>query len=259
MLTLKRPGITDRDEVRSENHKRGPRQSARPRHDSLAATKGALRHAGNRYCRERPRAGITNAERMPGGEPVTHYPRLALILGSGREGRLCDAVAAWALGRLEAEGWTDIDVIDPARLDLSLRRTAGTYVELGDTGRILGDADAVLILTPEYNHSFTGELKFLIDSFVQEWQDKPVAFISYGGISGGLRAVEHLRSVFSELHAVAIRDTVSFALAWRRFGPDGTLRDAAEAELAFSRMIDSLRRWSTTLRGVRETATGVSG
>ncbi len=75
----------------------------------------------------------------------------------------------------------------------------------------LSEADAFIVVTPEYNHSFTASLKFVLDLVYEPWQGKPVAFVSYGGISGGLRAVEQLRLVFAELHAVTVRDTVSFA------------------------------------------------
>ena len=69
-------------------------------------------------------------------------------------------------------------------------------------------------MTPEYNHSFPAALKNVIDWHGPQWHVKPVGFVSYGGISGGLRAVEQLRLVFAELHAVGIRDTVSFHSAW---------------------------------------------
>ena len=61
----------------------------------------------------------------------------------------------------------------------------------------------------------------MIDHADEEWYAKPVALVSYGGISGGLRAVEQLRLVFAELHAVTIRDTVSFHFARRQFDADG--------------------------------------
>ncbi len=66
-------------------------------------------------------------------------------------------------------------------------------------------ADAFVVVTPEYNHAYPAVLKFMIDCAYAEWQAKPVAFVSYGGISGGLRAVEQLRLVFAELHADAAR------------------------------------------------------
>jgi NAD(P)H-dependent FMN reductase len=81
--------------------------------------------------------------------------------------------------------------------------------------------------------------------------EKPVGFVSYGGISGGLRAVEHLRQVFAELRAVGLRDTVSFAKAWNRFEPDGRLGDPQDAEQAIIRLLGQLDRWAVFLRDLR--------
>jgi NAD(P)H-dependent FMN reductase len=51
-------------------------------------------------------------------------------------------------------------------------------------------ADGFVVITPEYNHGYPASLKLAIDSVYHPWQAKPVAFVSYGGIAGGLRAVE---------------------------------------------------------------------
>ena len=55
----------------------------------------------------------------------------------------------------------------------------------------LAAADAFVVVTPEYNHSFPAPLKTLIDWHTQEWRAKSVGFVSHGGLAGGLRAVEH--------------------------------------------------------------------
>lgn len=171
---------------------------------------------------------------------MTERTKLAIIYGSIREGRLCDAVVAWTVAQIEADGRYDIIRIDPAR---------GESYEA--VSRRLAAADAFLVVTPEYNHSFPAPLKELVDAYGTEWHAKPVAFISYGGISGGLRAVEHLRGVFAELHTVSIRDTVSFAGAWKRFGPDGMLRDAAEAERSMKTLLSRLHWWAAALLKAR--------
>ena len=103
-------------------------------------------------------------------------------------------------------------------------------------------------MTPEYNHSFPAPLKNVIDWHFTQWQAKPVGFVSYGGISGGLRAVEQLRQVFAELHAVTIRDTVSFHGVWAQFDSDGRPNDAARYEKAARTMLDQLAWWGRTLR-----------
>lgn len=88
-----------------------------------------------------------------------------------------------------------LDVID-------LADTRVPSAELADR---IGAADAFVVVTPEYNHSYPGPLH-AIDSVGEQWRAKPVGFVSYGGVSGGLRAVEPLRVVFAELHAVTIRE-----------------------------------------------------
>jgi NAD(P)H-dependent FMN reductase len=113
-------------------------------------------------------------------------------------------------------------------------------------------AGAVVVVTPEYNRSFPGPLKAAVDSLRGEWAAKPVGFVSYGGISGGLRAVEALRLVFAELHAVTIRDTVSFALAWQQFDGSGAPKEPVAVNAAAGRLLDQLTWWAVTLRAGRD-------
>lgn len=106
------------------------------------------------------------------------------------------------------------------------------------------------MVTPEYNHSYPVALKNVLDWFRGEWHAKPVGFVSYGGISGGLRAVEHLRPVFAELHAVTIRETVSFHGAHGRFGENGEPVDPAAATAATA-LLDQLEWWARALQDAR--------
>ncbi|MGA2539656.1 MAG: NAD(P)H-dependent oxidoreductase, partial [Terracidiphilus sp.] len=113
-------------------------------------------------------------------------------------------------------------------------------------------AEAFIVVTPEYNHGYPAPLKSVIDSVGAEWQAKPVAFVSYGGISGGLRAVEQLRLVFAELHTVTIRDTVSFAGAWEQFDAAGQLLEPTRAEKSMTVMLQRLHWWAMALRLARQ-------
>ncbi|MBW5255136.1 NADPH-dependent FMN reductase, partial [Streptomyces sp. P01-B04] len=69
--------------------------------------------------------------------------------------------------------------------------------------------------------------------------------------SGGLRAVEHLRQVFAELHAVSIRDTVSFHNAGALFDDEGRHRDPVGPDAAAKSLLDQLVWWGRALRGAR--------
>jgi NAD(P)H-dependent FMN reductase len=164
--------------------------------------------------------------------------RIAVVIGSTREGRFGPTVARWFAEFARQRPDLEVDVVDLLEPGVPGPRFAAA----------IGAADGVVIVTPEYNHSFPGPLKTAIDSLGREWHAKPVGFVSYGGISGGLRAVEPLRGVFAELHSVTIRETVSFAGAAQAFDGDGNPKDAPAVEGAASRLLDQLTWWAQTLR-----------
>lgn len=179
---------------------------------------------------------------------------LALIYGSTREGRFCDKVAAWAGAQIAQRNEFSLDVIDPAALALPSRHQREDNADLIRLRQRIEQAEAFVIVTPEYNHGYPAALKFLIDSVYEPWQAKPVAFVSYGGISGGLRAVEQLRLVFAELHAVTIRDSVSFPNAWEHFDPAGQVLEPDRARKTMATLLARLAWWAVALRDARQAA-----
>src|ERR1700760_244415 len=168
--------------------------------------------------------------------------KVGLVYGSTRPGRFCDTVARWAAGQIAAREGFAVEIIDPA--------AEGTAGASSLNGRIAA-CDAFVVVTPEYNHGSPAPLKGLMDSFGPEWHAKPVAFVSYGGISGGLRAVEQLRLVFAELHATTIRDSVSFAGVWEQFDADGALRNPERSNRSMETMLARLQWWAVALRNAR--------
>lgn len=178
--------------------------------------------------------------------------RVGLIYGSSRAGRFCDRVAEWAAKEMMMDGRFEIDAIDPAAFP------ACTMAETGKKSLSLAEridlADAFIVVTPEYNHGYPAPLKSLIDSVGREWQAKPVAFVSYGGVSGGLRAVEQLRQVFAELHMVTVRDAVSFAGAWEQFDGNGKLLHPERHHRSMTTMLTRLHWWAVALRDARDAA-----
>ena len=176
---------------------------------------------------------------------------LAVIYGSAREGRFCDTVANWAVETLKEDPELSVETIDPAVLDLPSRHVDDQHPGIAELQTALSEADAFIVVTPEYNHSFTGELKLLIDAAKPQWRRKPLAFVSYGGMSGGLRAVEQLRLVFAELHVVTMRDVVSFANVWDLFDSQGQPINATSSENALNNMVGDLKWWATALRNAR--------
>ncbi|MGW7263679.1 NADPH-dependent FMN reductase [Streptomyces sp. NPDC054842] len=192
-----------------------------------------------------------DASVRPSGRSGTRAPvRVVVIVASNREGRFGPVVANWLLSLLEAREDLRAEVVDLAevRLPTTLSPSPESEAALRRVTPALAAADAFVVLTPEYNHSYPAPLKNLIDWHYTEWRAKPVGFVSYGGLSGGLRAVEHLRQVFAELHAVTVRDTVSFHGAGAAFDESGDPRDPAAPAAAARLMSDRLVWWARALR-----------
>ncbi|MER6142838.1 NAD(P)H-dependent oxidoreductase [Streptomyces sparsogenes] len=183
--------------------------------------------------------------------------RVAVLVGSTRDGRFGPVVARWMAGHIAQREDMDADVVDlvetpvPTVMPAFGQRPSDEDVALlGAVTPRLAAADAFVVVTPEYNHSYPAPLKNAIDWHNPQWHAKPVAFVSYGGISGGLRAVEHLRGVLAELHAVTIRNTVSFHNYGDKFDADGKPLDP-ECDAAAKSLLDQLTWWGLALRDAR--------
>ena len=177
---------------------------------------------------------------------------IGVILGSIREDRINDRVASWVIRQLETHGFATrtIDPADPDLLPVQMADAAA----IGRLRQRMADFDGFVIVTPEYNHAEPGPLKTLIDSVTAEWWARPVGLIGYGGISGGLRALEALRIILAELHTVTLRDTVSFTSPWRKFDDLGHIadpNDAAAAEAAMAVFAHRLDWWVEALAHAR--------
>ncbi|MEV7008463.1 NAD(P)H-dependent oxidoreductase [Streptosporangium sp. NPDC051022] len=180
---------------------------------------------------------------------------IAVIIASTREGSLGATVGRWFLDQAGRRSDLRLDVMDLARTPLPPLQP-GPSGDPGHEARALaarvGAADGFVVVTPEYNRGYPAILKLAIDAARHEWAAKPVCFVSYGGHSGGLRAVEQLRLVFAELHVVSLRDTVSFHRVTDRFDESGRLIEPDGANGAAKVMLDQLIWWGTTLREGRE-------
>ncbi|WNV88257.1 NAD(P)H-dependent oxidoreductase [Umezawaea sp. Da 62-37] len=188
--------------------------------------------------------------------------KLVIIIGSVREGRFGPVVASWVADQAALHGAFDVEVVDLAGIDIPLALPAASPKYAGDdyprpagmaalTSALEG-ADAFVVVTPEYNHSYPASLKAAIDWHFTEWTAKPVAFVSYGGAAGGRHAVLHLENVLTELHAVTIHDGLSFPnyfTAWQ----DGHPLDS-EAPGYAKTLFEQLAWWAGALRSAREAA-----
>lgn len=171
-----------------------------------------------------------------------------ILIGSARENRVADRVLKWLLPELTKYPDFSIRLADARDFDAGgvKRRAAARLLESD-----VSAADAVIVLTPEYNHSFPAPLKAMLDSLGEPWKKKPVAFISYGGISGGLRAVEQLRLVAAELDMADVRETVSIQSPWTNLDEEGEPRFPEQLNASLARQMTALAWWGYSLRAAR--------
>ena len=176
---------------------------------------------------------------------------LLVILGSSREQRIADKILQWARPMLDSDTRFSLALFDPATEGFPMPINPANDAKRAALAREIDAADAFLVITPEYNRGYPAALKDVIDSAYTQWARKAVAFISYGGVSGGLRAVEQLRPVFAEVHAVSVRDSVSLSNPWDWLST-GRGADDARLTKSLGLMLDQLHWWASALRAARQ-------
>lgn len=176
---------------------------------------------------------------------------IPIILGTGREGRQSEKVARFITQETQkADVETElIDVRDYARLatdNSGQSDSAKKYAEK------IKKADGLIIVAPEYNHGYPGELKILLDSLYSQYEKKPLGIcgVSAGGL-GGARMVEQLRLVAIELKMAPIREAIYFSSAQDLFNEDGSLKDASYYQRVKT-FLDELIWYARALKTARE-------
>jgi NAD(P)H-dependent FMN reductase len=169
--------------------------------------------------------------------------RVAVIIGSTREGRVGDRVAGWFAGVARGRGDVLVDLVDLACFDFPARLPQQATTEMDRFAAAVGQADGFVVVTPEYNRGFPAPLKQAIDCAYDEWHAKPVGFVCYGCGSRGQHAAVALRGIFAELHTVTVRDEVAVDLMEAEPGP--------AHEQAAQVLLDELVWWGDALRTAR--------
>lgn len=179
---------------------------------------------------------------------------LAIILSSVRQGRVGDKVAAWVLEQARQHGAFEIDFIDLLEVNLPITTGEPHHPSLQNYqlettkawSRRISRTSAVLIVTPEYNHGYPAALKNALDLVLKEWFYKPVGFASYGGISGGLRAVAQLKQVIPSLRMVPTNAALVATYVNNQI-VDGTFQPTESQTRGVQSMLDELAELAKAL------------
>ena len=183
--------------------------------------------------------------------------KLKIIIASTRPGRVGAPVARWVLGRARHNEKFDPSLADLAEVNLPLldepkhpRLGAYEHAHTKAWSAIVKEADAFVIVTPEYNYSAPPALLNALDYLYSEWHYKPVSFVSYGGISGGLRSVQMTKQIVTALKMMPIVEAVTIPFIANHM-KDGELQTSESLEKSATTMLDELHRWATALKPMR--------
>lgn len=189
---------------------------------------------------------------------IPPMPRLIIIIGSTRPGRVGLPVARWFERRAREHDGFDIDVADLAEIRLPFldeprhpRFHDYTRPHTLRWSERVSAADAVVLVTSEYNHGYPAPLKNALDFLNQEWAHKPVGFVSYGGVAAGTRAMQQLKTVVAALRMLAVVEAVNIPFVQQFLGEDGEIHANEVMEQAAVAMLDELVRIEAVLRPVR--------
>jgi NAD(P)H-dependent FMN reductase len=175
-------------------------------------------------------------------------PVLQVIIGSTRPGRAGLPVARWIAEYAAKTGRFQVEIVDLAEVDLPMldephHPGARNYTQehTRDFSATISRADAFVLVMPEYNHGYTAPVKNALDYLVHEWAHKPIGLVSYGGVSGGVRAVHALKPILTYLKMIPVHEGVIIPFVHsfiegsgddRRFVPNEVAESSAEAMLA---------------------------
>ena len=116
---------------------------------------------------------------------------------------------------------------------------------------IVGRGDAFVFVTPEYNFATPPSLSNALDYLFHEWAYKPAGFVSYGGISGGLRGVQMTKQILTSLNVMPIVPAVVLPMFASRLDAEGTFRSEETLDNSARAVLTELARWEEALRPLR--------
>lgn len=185
--------------------------------------------------------------------------QLKVILGSTRPGRKGAPVAEWFMGIAKQHTEFNTELLDLAKINLPFldepehpRFKRYQHQHTKDWSAIIDSADAIVIVTPEYNYGYPATVKNALDFIYQEWNNKPVGFVSYGGIAAGTRSAQMLKQVANALKMVALADNVNIPFIARHVEDNGRFITDENIDKSANNMLKELYKWAVALKPMRE-------
>ncbi|MFC5757837.1 NADPH-dependent FMN reductase [Rhizobium sp. GCM10022189] len=184
-------------------------------------------------------------------------PLLKIIIGSTRPGRIGPVVGKWVKMAVETHGGCRVELVDLADFNLPLLDEPNhpamqqyKHEHTRTWATTIAEADGYIFVTPEYDYFPPASLVNAVQTLFLEWNYKAAGIVSYGGVSGGLRSCQALRSLLSGVNVHGIYHVVpipfvSQSINGGRFVPTGQTSDGLNL------MLGELLKWTRALKPMR--------
>jgi NAD(P)H-dependent FMN reductase len=169
---------------------------------------------------------------------------LKVIIVSTRPGRQGLAIGNWFNSFAEAHGKYEVELLDLAKIDQHTK----------DWSARIDQADAIVFVMPEYNYGVGPTMVNAIDYLYHEWNYKPVGMVSYGGISGGLRAQQMAKLMFTAVKMMPIPESVPIPF-FPQYIKDGIFTSNELIDKSGKTMLDEMAKWADALKPMRSSKT----
>ena len=185
--------------------------------------------------------------------------KLKIIVASTRPGRKGPILASWIREVAEGHPQFSVEVLDMADINLPFldephhpRLQKYEHQHTKDWSRMVDEADAFIMVIPEYNFGFSAPLKNALDFLFNEWAHKPVGLVSYGGVSAGTRAVQMLKQVLTALKMMPITESVNIPFFTKHINDEDKFIAEEGLTASAEGMLRELLRWTEALKPMRQ-------
>ncbi len=187
-------------------------------------------------------------------------PRIAIVVGSTREGRFADTPVEWLVSIARQHADIEVEVVDLRDFPLPFFDEVASPMWAASQNEVaqrwqkkVASFDGFIFTAAEYSHGPTAVLKNALDYVYTEWNKKPAGFLGYGGV-GGARAVEQLRLHAIEMQMAPVRSAVH--ISWGDFlavrQGEKKLEEIEHLNQAARALLDEIAWWAKVLKKARE-------
>lgn len=184
---------------------------------------------------------------------------LKIIIASTRPGRKGPSIASWVYDVAKTHSEFDTELVDLAKINLPIldepehpRLQKYQHQHTKDWSAKINEGDAYIVVTSEYNFSIPASLKNAMDYLYNEWNYKPMAIVSYGGVSGGLRAAQSFKQVITAQKMMPLAESVPIPFFTQFIDADGKFNATDIHNKGLGILLKELAFWADGMKYMRE-------